>query len=793
MPTTTFLPYIRGTVLDFSVKGLKPFTEVYPFFDNQRVSDYCKMSSTAVYGLSLVTDVNGELTGQFRIPSGTFLSGTKLFALTNDSTGDVTDADSVAVITFSTNESGTFESANIISTQVPNITPTRSITIQEPVSSRQTFGISYKDPLAQTFIIQGNPYGVALTKIEVYFKTRPTFNIPITLHIRETIDGFPGDSILPYSSVTLYPKDVNVSLDASAPTVFLFSSPVYLKNNTEYAFVLQPAGDNFDYEVWVGRLGGVNIGTSDIIDSQPNIGRLFVPNNNSSWSVFEDKDIKFTLYTAEFNDSLQGTLELKNKKHDYLEVSSSTTLYPGDYVIQSTGLGEVLHFDDTAKKAEVLVLSGYLQTSSSADTSRATPVTGTCNAAATVSTVSGNSNNNFVDELIVGDVLITSTNVAIGTIAVVSSASLALTAGAAVSFSSAVIYVREGSQFEITKIDNETHAIAPTLSYLNFNNTDVDWSYKMYSTAGVAGSYAEMPEVSFVTQGAKKLYSYSNESTAPLSLPSTTGTLMVKAVVNSDASNISPIIDIEKSKLILMENYVDAITDIITGRVTTLTTSANVTGVNTLFLTEVFEGAVLRIKDVSTQPSPKILGVVKSVISNTSLILEANAEFAVTNEEVTADNIASDKSTVRVGQFISKTIQLANNQDADDLYVFLRANIPSLTDVRVYAKLLSASDLGGIEGRKWTQLVKTVPDASTAAIGNVQYKLPIAPSNGSGGYVYSASGGLNTTGEFTYKSLDNTATYKTFKTFAIKIAMITSNPAIVPSVDSMSVVALQAP
>lgn len=793
MPASTFIPYIRGTVLDFTVKGLKSFTQVYPFFDNQDVSDYCKMSSTAVYGGALITDVNGELTGQFRIPGGTFLAGTKLFSLTNDSTGDITDADSVAVVTFSTNEFGTYESSNIISTQVPNITPTRSITIQEPVSSRQTFGISYKDPIAQTFIIQGNPYGVALTKMEVYFKTRPSVNAPITLHIRETIDGFPGDSILPYSSVTLYPKDVNVSADASAPTVFLFSSPVYLKNNTEYAFVLQPAGDNYDYEVWVGELGGLNVGTSEIIDSQPNIGRMFIPNNNSSWSVFETKDIKFTAYTADFNDSVTGTLELKNKKVDYIDVPSSVTLYPGDYIIQSTGIGEVLYFDNVSKKAEVLILTGYLGTSASADTSRATPVTGTCTATTSSTTVNGNSNNNFVEELIAGDVLITSTNTSIGTIATVSSGSLTLIANSSVAFTATSIYVREGSQIEITKTNNKTHAISPTLSYLNFKTTDVDWSYKMYSSAGVAGSYAEMPEIAFVTQGEKQLYSYSNESTAPLSLSSTTGTLMVKAVVNADTDNISPIIDIEKSKLILLENYVDALTDLITGRVTTTTSSSTVIGTGTAFLTEIFPGAVLRIKETSTTASPKILGVVKAVISDTSLLLEASSEYAVTNEEITADNIASDEYTARVGQYITKPIQLSNNQDADDLYVFLRATIPSLTDVRVYAKLLSSTDTAGMTGRKWTQLVKTVPEASLTNIGNLQYKLPIAPDNaGATAKVYSASGGLSAAGEFTYKSLDNTATFNTFRTFAIKIVMLTSNPAVVPAVDTMSVVALQA-
>jgi hypothetical protein len=51
---------------------------------------------------------------------------------------------------------------------------------------------------------------------------------------------------------------------------------------------------------------------------------------------------------------------------------------------------------------------------------------------------------------------------------------------------------------------------------------------------------------------------------------------------------------------------------------------------------------------------------------------------------------------------------------------------------------------------------------------------------------------LNSSNVFAYTSLDGTSTYSTFKTFAIKIAMTTSNPAVVPSVFNMGVVALQA-
>ena len=366
MSNTTVLPYVRGSVVNITAKGLKPLTQVYPFFDGQDVSIHCKNTADSTYNHPLITDAKGEISGQFRVPGGTFLTGTKIFTLTNASTGDTVNADCVAIATFAVNEARTFEFNSILSTQVPNVTITRANTVQNPVTARQTFGISYKDPIAQTFFVQNNPQGAVLTKMDVYFKTRPATNTPITLEIRETKDGFPTDNILPYSTVTLYPKDVNVSDDASAPTQFVFPSPVYVKNNTEYCFVLLPAGDNTNYQVWIGTLGATVIGSYNVVDSQPNVGRLIIATNSADWTVYEDRDIKFTLYQAQFPVSPEfGTVELKNKKIDYITVPSTVTLSPGDVLAQSTGAGTVLYFDSVKSRAEVLNTSGYFVTNTS--------------------------------------------------------------------------------------------------------------------------------------------------------------------------------------------------------------------------------------------------------------------------------------------------------------------------------------------------------------------------------------------------------------------------------------------
>lgn len=797
---STIIPYIRGSVVDFTAKGLKPFTRVYPFFDNQDVSEYCKMNSDVKYNQPLVTNVNGELTGQFRIPSGTFLTGNNLFVLTNDSTGDTTNADANAVVSFVTNKSGIYDSSDIISTQQPNLTVGRFQTVQDPITARQTFGISYKDPIAQTFLVQNNPHGVALTKMDVYFKTRPESlsssstaadNAPITLQIREVVDGFPGDSILPYSSVTLHPKDVNPSDDASTPTVFLFPAPVYLKNNTEYAFVLIPAGDNNNYEVWVGRLGSQVVGGTTIVDRQPNIGTLFIANNNSSWVSYTDRDIKFTLYTAEFDYTVTGTAELKNKKVDYITVPSTETLMPGDILVRKTSVdattaqGEVLYFNDTTSVAEVLVTSGDFEgVTSAGDTVviLSEPLAGTITCTTSSTTVTG-SGTSFTSELAAGNLLVNSSGTTIGTISTITNnTSLVLTANAAVAVTAGRVYLK--NTITITLNSNVVHVIAPGLSYLNFKTTVVAWDYKLFDTTGVDTTYQALPEISAVTRGERKLYSYSDEQSTlvPALNPSTEGTLMLQATVTATTDNISPMIDVEKTNVTLLENYVDALTDELAGTATTSTSSNIITGTLSTYIADVVVGSVIRNDD------DEVLGVVNGVLSNTSLQLydECTKTISV-GETIKADNVASSEATIRVGQYITKTVELANNQDADDIIVYLNADIPPETDVRVYVKLLSAADTNGMAGRVWT-LMRKERASSNVGFANWQYVLRKNANDES-----TAVGGLNTATPsiFQYKSLDGTSTYSTFKTFAVKIAMITSNPAVVPSVLNMGVIALQ--
>jgi len=172
----------------------------------------------------------------------------------------------------------------------------------------------YKDPIAQTFKIDEES-GVFLTSVEVYFQSKDP-KLPVNCQIRSVIAGNPTSEVLPLAEVSLQPKNVKISNNATVPTKFTFQSPIYLKGDTEYALVLQT--DSSKYNAWISRMSEVDITTASgpdsqkvIVSQQPYLGSLFKSQNGETWDASQLEDLKFTLYTAQFNTE-GGVLVLYN-------------------------------------------------------------------------------------------------------------------------------------------------------------------------------------------------------------------------------------------------------------------------------------------------------------------------------------------------------------------------------------------------------------------------------------------------------------------------------------------------
>ena len=168
-------------------------------------------------------------------------------------------------------------------------------------------------PLAQTFTIQSEDEDKAggrfLTTVDLYFESKHS-DIPIGVEIRETINGYPGYKVLPYSQAIRFPDQVNISSTASTATTFRFQSPVYVMENVEYALVVKTHLP--DYKIWITNLGDQEIGGARNISTQPHAGVLFKSSNNSTWSASPTEDLKFTLRAAKFTTDTEGTVTLRN-------------------------------------------------------------------------------------------------------------------------------------------------------------------------------------------------------------------------------------------------------------------------------------------------------------------------------------------------------------------------------------------------------------------------------------------------------------------------------------------------
>ena len=308
-----FVPFIRSRTINFTATRMKPNTRVYAFFDDVSISAYVTPSS----GANLDTDNNGSVSGTFVIPDPAVNSnprwrtGTRTFRLTssqNDTRFDIetsAEADYVA--------RGILETVQntIISTREPQLvrTDTTSDRTINRVSTRQsTRTIGWVDPLAQTFMVD-DPGGVFLTSMDMYFGSKDA-NIPITLQIREVVNGYPGSVILPFSEKTINPNVVNTSTDGTTATTFTFDSPVYIQENTEYCFVLLANSNN--YTAYVGRLGEKVIGSDRTISQQPYAGVMFKSQNGSTWTAEQNEDVKFKIKRAEFSN-VTGTTTLVNE------------------------------------------------------------------------------------------------------------------------------------------------------------------------------------------------------------------------------------------------------------------------------------------------------------------------------------------------------------------------------------------------------------------------------------------------------------------------------------------------
>ena len=199
----------------------------------------------------------------------------------------------------------------ILSTREPRLVRESTVDNRQVTrtSTRETNRqVGWWDPLAQTFLIDDSG-GVFVSSVDLFFSTKDD-NIPITVQIREVVNGYPGTKILPFSEKTINPSAVNVSTDSTAEQTFTFDSPVYIQENVEYALVV--LANSVGYNAWVEAVWEKH--KLILIEQYQSNGIcvLFKSQNGTTWTADQNEDIKFKLKRCEFNKDVTGSVTLTN-------------------------------------------------------------------------------------------------------------------------------------------------------------------------------------------------------------------------------------------------------------------------------------------------------------------------------------------------------------------------------------------------------------------------------------------------------------------------------------------------
>jgi hypothetical protein len=548
----------------------------------------------------LITNKLGQVNFLFDIPNNSTLSfrtGSREFKLLDVNT---------YAGQYTSRAASTYVADGTLETKQKSVNAVQNAQIvQEQVTANQTIysvannvlsDTGWFDPLAESFYIS-SPGGAFLTSIDVFFASKDS-NIPVTLSMRNMVDGSPGSLTLPFSTVTLTPDQVNLSSNSvtlpdgsswpsyDTATRFTFESPVYVEDQTEYCFVLR--SDSNAYNVWVSNMGDTVPGTDTVITEQPYAGVMFLSQNASTWTPDQNRDIKFTINRAVFNTNVVGNVQFTN---DQVPLSMLET-NPFQ-----TGVGtnsvRVWHYDHGMPPASMVTIDGL---------NAAQNLSGTITTSVTSNTVSG-TGTSFTTQLVVGSCLYDNNMTLIGQVAAIANnTTLTLTANATEALSSytlgnfinplngipasqilgthSISNVLKDS-YTITSTTNATIAgyvggngyrasknikfdvINPTVQMQTFPLTTSTFSVKTTSGQSISGS--ETPYV--VDSNFSPCLTYNNNNfTAPRIIASKINettylsgakSLTFSAQLTTSNDAVSPVIDTTRTSMIAISNSVN--------------------------------------------------------------------------------------------------------------------------------------------------------------------------------------------------------------------------------------------
>ena len=359
----SIIPYIRSRIVQFYATNLKPNTQLYAYFDGTNVTTHCRpttqisgTSTDSIFGnIPLISNSDGTLVGEFRIPSNTFFTGEKKFVLTNDpnNTGNpdiettrcestyfaggvsqTKQSSTLNVITPTFNRETTVE--NKSSTTVNRDVNVKSFLNNTPSVIINEFngpnipdmpaweGIRYDshfhwlfdgtrwvwDPIAQGFKVDDSCF---ISKVGVYFANVDLDADIVWFEIREMVNGYPSNTAIARREVKATVLKPFASTDGKKEYQVIFPVPVYVDKSKSYAFVI--GGFSPETRVYISTLGSALIDNPNSVLEQPPLGyTMFRSLNGDTWNAQQFDTMKINIYRCVFD--MTGTTVTFNADRD---------------------------------------------------------------------------------------------------------------------------------------------------------------------------------------------------------------------------------------------------------------------------------------------------------------------------------------------------------------------------------------------------------------------------------------------------------------------------------------------
>jgi hypothetical protein len=659
--------------------------------------------TTKALGSTLISNFNGDLHLLFNIPNNEslrFRCGSRELKLV-----DVTTANGA----FTSRARENYRAEGVLETKQRTVHAVRNAELaQEPLadnrvitqtSDRVVADTGWWDPLAQTFLIEQKG-GCFLSKVDVFFSTKDT-SIPVSLEIREVVNGYPGKRVLPFSRVTLKPEYVNISentvllddVDVNSydvATTFTFPSPVYVQENTEYAIVL--SSDSNNYKVWISQVGDLMPGTARTISEQPYLGSLFKSQNASTWTADQTQDLKFTIYRCQFATGVNSNVEYQN------DVLPKVTLGTDPFETRN-GVAKVRvwHQNHCIPAGSYVTISGV------------------------TANVNGIAFAGFNNTFVISDVDLDSYCITLGTTATASGYS-------------------GGSTVKATR-HLQFDAVQPLIQLQSFSETPVTFGIK-----GTSGKSVDSTTQSAYDQDTDYIGVLANETNyfdSPRMIASEQNeansdlanglngdkSVYFNVVMSSSNDALSPIIDTHRTSLIAISNKVNQPSEtnlnvasldanVILSNATGVTVSGSTITTSTqqdAFKTATV-GKYLTIAGASSGTSTKLITAVAA--DGTSITFDS-AVTAITGnatltqrERFVAENAPLESSTY--SKYVTKRVNLANHSNY--LRVKFAANIPAEASIEVWYKTNIVGSNTPFENAPYLQMTidSAIPTSSNA-------------------------------------------------------------------------------